>query len=173
MTTASRQTQTSSKTSEVTVEPALPRDIPSISALLMEGDLAHQAFDRIAIRQGEPHPVDQKWIEGCIGDPDQHVLVARAAGHVVGMVRIRMDRQVASRLMRPMAFAVVEEIVVCAETRRMGIGRRLMNEAVAWTRRAGAIRIQLGVYSNNEEARAFYRRLGYGELVHTLFLDLS
>ena len=156
----------------MTVEPALPRDIPAISALLIEGDLAHQAFDRIAICHGEPQPVDREWLAGCIGDPDQRVLVARAAACVVGMVRVRLAYQDASRLMKPMTFAVVEEIVVCAEKRRTGVGRRLMDEVVAWARVAGAIRIQLGVYSRNEDARAFYRRLGYGELVHTLCLDL-
>lgn len=172
MTTATQQTHPSSGTSEVTIEHALPRDVSAISALLIEGDLAHQAFDRIAIRQGEPHPVDREWLAVSIGDPDQCVLVARAAHCVVGMVRVRLARQDASRLMKSMTFAVVEEIVVCAETRRMGIGRRLMDEVVAWARVAGAIRIQLGVYSRNEDARAFYRRLGYGELVHTLCLDL-
>ena len=75
--------------------------------------------------------------------------------------------------MNRMTYAVVEEIVVCAGTHRMGVGRRLMDEAVAWARPAGASRIQLGVYSRNEDARAFYRRLGYGELVHTLYLDIS
>ena len=88
------------------------------------------------------------------------------------MVRIRMGRQGASHLMNHMTYVVVEEIVVCAGTRRMGIGRRLMDEAVAWARTAGAICIQLGVNSRNEDARTFYRRLRYGELVHTPCLDL-
>ena len=156
----------------MTVEAALLRDIPAISALLIEGDLAHQAFDRVALHQGEPRPVDREWLACCIGDPNQRVLVARATDCVVGMVRIRLVRQAASRLMQPMTFAVVEEIVVGAETRRTGVGRKLMAEAVAWARVAGAIRIQLGVFSRNEDARAFYRRLGYEELVHTLCLNL-
>lgn len=160
-------------TAQTRVEPASLGDIPAIATLLIEGDLAHQAFDRIAIHQGEPHPVDREWLADCVDDPDQHLLVARRAGRVVGMVRIELVRQDASRLMNRMTFAIVEEIVVSAGTRRVGIGRQLMDSAVAWARSAGAIRIQLRVYSRNAEARAFYRRLGYGELVQTLYLDLS
>ncbi len=170
--TTSRQAQPSSKASEVTIEPASPRDIPAISALLMEGDRVHQSFDRRAIRQGEPHPAAREWLARCIGHPNQRVLVAHASGRIVGTVRIRMVRQDASRLRNRMTYAIVEEIVVCAGTRRMGVGRRLMDEAVAWARTAGASRIHLGVHSRNEDARAFYRRLGYGELVHTLYLDI-
>ncbi|MCE2520167.1 MAG: GNAT family N-acetyltransferase [Alphaproteobacteria bacterium] len=100
-------------------------------------------------------------------------LSCAASGRIVGTVRILLVRQDASRLRNRMTYAVVEEIVVCAGARRMGIGRRLMDESVAWARTTGGIRIQLGVYSRNADARAFYRRLGYGELLQTLYLDIS
>ncbi|MCE2520168.1 MAG: hypothetical protein J4G15_10150 [Alphaproteobacteria bacterium] len=77
--TTSRQAQPSSEASEVTIEPASPRDIPAISALLMEGDRVHQSFDRRAIRQGEPHPAEREWLSGCIGHPDYRVLPRAAS----------------------------------------------------------------------------------------------
>ena len=171
--TASHSTQSRSGIAGVMIESASVPDVPALSALLAEGDLDHQAFDRMAIRQGDPCPVERDWLADCIADPDQCVLVARAVDRIVGMVRTLVVHQGASRLRNPMIIGIVEEIVVSRSARREGIGRKLMDEAVAWAKAAGAIRIQLRVYSRNEAARSFYRRLGYGELVHTLHLDLQ
>ncbi len=86
------------------------------------------------------------------------------SGRVVDTDRTRMVRQDVSRIMNRVTYAVVEEIVCLA------VGQRPMDEAVVWTRTEGS---QPGVYSRKEDARAFYRRPGYGELVHTPHLDIS
>lgn len=42
-----------------------------------------------------------------------------------------------------------------------GLGRRMMDTAAGWARSRGARRLLLGVYSKNEPALAFYRRVGF------------
>jgi ribosomal protein S18 acetylase RimI-like enzyme len=50
-----------------------------------------------------------------------------------------------------------------------GLGRRLMNEALAHARASGARRILLGVYGKNDDAIAFYERIGYSKIGTRMF----
>lgn len=50
-----------------------------------------------------------------------------------------------------------------------GLGRRLLDTAVATAREAGARRLLLAVYSRNERADAFYRRNGFSQVGTRIF----
>lgn len=50
-----------------------------------------------------------------------------------------------------------------------GIGRRLMDVAMEDVRARGARRLLLGVYSGNDQALGFYRRLGFERVGDRLF----
>ncbi len=54
-----------------------------------------------------------------------------------------------------------------------GIGRRLMDEAQAWASARGATSIELNVYEFNEDAIAFYERLGYRTLSRKMSKELG
>ncbi len=47
--------------------------------------------------------------------------------------------------------------------RGMGIGTALLQEAIAWARRAGLEKLCLGVRASNLPAQALYRKLGFAE----------
>lgn len=55
----------------------------------------------------------------------------------------------------------VRRIYLLYRFQRLGMGRWLMEEALAWAARTGCRRVLLGVYSRNERALAFYARLGF------------
>jgi ribosomal protein S18 acetylase RimI-like enzyme len=67
----------------------------------------------------------------------------------------------------------VETLVVCCKHRRRGIGRRLMEECAAWGRGHGAVEVVLTTWVGNQEAEAFYERLGYRELSRVLHTPLD
>ena len=50
-----------------------------------------------------------------------------------------------------------------------GIGKRLLNEAVAHAKAVSAQRLLLGVYAGNETAIAFYRRYGFTHFTERKF----
>jgi len=56
-------------------------------------------------------------------------------------------------------------MVVARSHRRRGIGRALIESAVAWARRQGKSALRLRVYPDNEPARALYR--------NTQFVDVA
>lgn len=55
----------------------------------------------------------------------------------------------------------VADLAVTANARRMGVGKALMNAGEAWAREQGFDLLSLDVWSTNDSALAFYRRLGY------------
>ena len=67
----------------------------------------------------------------------------------------------------------IETVVVCCKHRRQGIGRRLMDEAVAWGRSHGAVEVVLTTWTGNADAEAFYARLGYRELSRVLYAPVK
>jgi GNAT superfamily N-acetyltransferase len=52
--------------------------------------------------------------------------------------------------------------------RRRGIARRLVEAAMAWVRDRGVGRVEIQVASGNREGQAFWRAMGYTDLMDVL-----
>lgn len=66
----------------------------------------------------------------------------------------------------------VSDVYVDAAARGAGVGKALLAAAQEWFRTQGVRRLELQVIVNNEQARAFYRSLGWQEeLVQMVWLD--
>jgi ribosomal protein S18 acetylase RimI-like enzyme len=55
----------------------------------------------------------------------------------------------------------IKRIYLLYRFQNLGLGRAMMEQALAWAREAGCPRLLLGVYSRNEAALAFYARMGF------------
>lgn len=64
--------------------------------------------------------------------------------------------------------AEITDLGVREEARRRGIGRALVDEALAWIRARGVERVEVRVASGNREGQAFWRALGFGDLMDVL-----
>jgi len=99
------------------------------------------------------------WDEARVGkhlrDRDSIVLTARIAGQTVGFAIMHFNESSAH-----LNLLAVEPLY-----QRQGIGRRLIEWLEGSARVAGTFVISLEVRAGNCAARAFYRRLGYQELV--------
>ena len=89
------------------------------------------------------------------------LLVAERGGRVVGFVRVALFDTPRSPERVERRRARIEEVMVAEEERRHGVGRRLVEEARAWSRSRGAEQIVLTVWSGNADATRFYRSLGF------------
>ncbi len=58
----------------------------------------------------------------------------------------------------------IKRIYLLGKFRGGGLGRRLLEQAVADAQAAGARRLLLGVYAGNAAAIAFYRRMGFDRI---------
>ena len=57
--------------------------------------------------------------------------------------------------------ADIGALVVDAQKRKLGVGRRLVSAAESWAKEQGYSRMWLSSQTKREEAHEFYKRLGY------------
>lgn len=70
-------------------------------------------------------------------------------------------------------FAYIYELVVLPEYRSMGYGKQMLKEAEAWAKVRGLSSIELNCLSNNDDAKAFYEKTGFGEYQVKLRKDVE
>jgi ribosomal protein S18 acetylase RimI-like enzyme len=84
-------------------------------------------------------------------------LLAFEGDRLVGYVTVQREAHPVTRHVGSLAIAVA------ADARGRGIGRRLMDEAIAWSKRVGVEKLVLSVYPHNEPAISLYRSFGFVE----------
>lgn len=107
-----------------------------------------------------PNPEKQKhgllaMLEGC--GEHRCIKVAEVNGEIVGMGSIQIVLSTAEG--GPVG--IVEDIIVKKNQRRLGIGKRLLEEIEAWSDCHGLLRLQLLADRNNLPALAFYEKSGW------------
>jgi RimJ/RimL family protein N-acetyltransferase len=87
--------------------------------------------------------------------PHAAVFVAETADGLVGRLSVGRDPHPASAHVADLG------LMVAASHRRQGIGRALLEAAVAWARGAGVRKLELHVFPHNEPAIALYEQYGF------------
>ena len=92
-------------------------------------------------------------------DAEQAVFVACLGSELVGWI----DIAVTFHLQSP-TYALIGGLVVKEGMRGSGIGKRLCEQAEAWSRKQGVLRIRVTSRSTRADAHRFYLRDGYAEV---------
>lgn len=109
------------------------------------------------------------WCAENLANPDRLVLVAVAAGEVVGHL---LGAFAAPSAMWVAARAELVSLHVAPRWRGQGIGSQLLQSFASWARDRGVCRLQVTAYSANESAIRFYQRHGFAPLETTLAVEL-
>lgn len=99
-------------------------------------------------------------------DPDAEILVYDRNGTPEGLCIVRIDR--APPILEETERAEITDLGVRPALRRQGIGRLLVEQAQAWVRDRGVARIEIQVAAGNPEGQAFWRAIGYADLMDVL-----
>ena len=110
---------------------------------------------------------------GWLRDDAATVLVAVVDDRPIGYAVLRKEVTPPVPGVRQRGFGRVEDIGVDRDHRRMGIGRRLMDEALTWARAAGLEAVELNVFEFNSAAITLYESLGYRTVNRRMRLDLK
>jgi len=138
----------------VTVRPARPEDAATLVALGATVGREPQAWllNSDGWRSvGE----ERRYIRALKRHPDAAVYVAEDAGAIVGRLSVARDPHSASRHVADLG------LMVASSHRRRGIGRALLDQAVAWARDAGVNKLELHVFPWNEPAIRLYEQFGF------------
>ena len=106
-------------------------------------------------------PRPREFIAGLLSAPDCAVLIAELERRVVGQVVIRLRESSDHPLLVRHRYGQIDDLFVCPEARRQGVGQALIRAAEAWARQSGVDSVELVVWEFNEPAHRLYRAHGY------------
>jgi RimJ/RimL family protein N-acetyltransferase len=98
---------------------------------------------------------ERRYLRAIRRSADAAVFVAEAGGEIVGRLSLARDAHPASRHVADLG------LMVAASHRRRGIGRALLEQAVAWAEESGVEKLELHVFPHNEPAIRLYERFGF------------
>lgn len=155
---------------EPTIRLALPADLPRLAALWRQLDQRHAELQPAFF---QPAPPREQELREMLGDAHALLLAADVGGQLVGGVSARLFDTPNDPGMVRCRRLYADRLVVAAEHRGRGIGRRLMRALEAQGRARGAEQLVLTVWAGNEAALRFYQREGLVEVGRVMARELS
>lgn len=145
---------------------ATRQDVPDIVRLLADDPLGAQRE-----RYEQPLPAEYyRAFEAIETDPNNELIVAERDGDVVGVLQLTfipyLTHQGSWR-------ALIEGVRVSSALRGQGLGRSLLQWAIARARERGCRIVQLTTDRTRPDALRFYESLGFRATHEGLKLDLS
>ena len=145
---------------------AAAKDLPEIARLWLALARHHADVDPLFSLREQAGPEVRRLLEAQLGDPDAAIFVVGDAGRLLGFCAVRVDR--APPILEETLRAEIGDLAVEPSARRRGIGRALAETAQAWARGREAARVEVRVAAGNREGQAFWRALGFGDLMDVL-----
>jgi len=111
-----------------------------------------------------PSPADcRRVFEEISAAPGHALLVAEYQGEVVGTMVLLIVPNLSHGVL---PWAMVENLVIDRRYQRRGLGRLLMEHAIARAKEAGCYRLALSSDKRRREAHRFYHSLGFQPSAH-------
>ena len=145
----------------VTIRPAVAADLPRIGrlgALLVEAHYNIDAKRFIATRARTPLDY-ASFLETQLKRPDVAILVADENGDVIGYAYAAVEGYDYMSLRGPAG--VVHDVLVEPDSRRRGVGRQLLDAALAFLKARGVPRVVLTTAEGNDVAERLFARAGF------------
>jgi ribosomal protein S18 acetylase RimI-like enzyme len=126
---------------------------------VIDGRLILHAENNQIRYKAVPHPPTKKRYPApaidystYLNNPDKNIYLAYADGVVAGQITLHKNWN---------NYAYIEDIVVDANFRRLGIGRTLIDQAKKWARERQLPGLMLETQNNNLQACKFYESCGF------------
>jgi ribosomal protein S18 acetylase RimI-like enzyme len=157
----------------LTIRPATRADLPALGrlgAMLMR---THYEFDRLRFLAPAQSSSEgyAAFLGSVLQSDDGAIFVAEeSTGDVTGYIYAALEPLSWKELRGPAGF--IHDIAVAEPSRRGGVGRQLMNAAIAWLREHGAPRVVLWTAASNVPAQTLFSGLGFRETMIEMTMEL-
>ena len=154
------------------VRKALSGDLDGIYSTFSLADLMHlKAHPEVFQKPADPSGIQEYILMG-IQAEDAIVFVAEVNDEIIGAVIAVIRQTPEISVLVPGSYVSVENLVVAKESRKLGVGRALMEAIHLWAQEHNLNQIQLTVWDFNKDARIFYEKMGYKMLHHRMRIVL-
>lgn len=102
--------------------------------------------------------------------PDYRLYVALVDGRIVGTFTLLVAEKI---LHLGASAAIVDDVIVDANRRGMGIGKAMMNAAMEKARKKGCYKLALSTNAKRVEAHRFYESLGFARHGYSYVIELA
>ena len=136
------------------IRDAVRADVEAINRL--SGDMGYDVVS---------HAAAEKRIAALLQSADDRLWVAEDAGVVKGWIHVFVARRAGSS-----AFVEIGGLVVLPDCRRQGIGKRLVEHAMKWSRAEG-LRVRVRCNAKRTQTHEFYRAVGFTDSKTQLVFD--
>ena len=143
-----------------------PADIGQLAELWIEITRHHASLDPLFTLRSDARPEIERLLGAQLEDPGGAIFVWATPAGLLGFCAARVDR--APPILEETRRAEITDLGVRAAERRRGIGRELAEAALAWADAGGVARVEVRVVMGNHEAQAFWRGLGFDDLMDVL-----
>ena len=142
------------------------RDLDRVAALWSALSAHHAALDPAFAQRADADAQVVALLGSQLRDADTAIFVWECGGDLAGFCSARIGR--APAILVEAERAEITDLGVRPGQRRGGIGRALASAALAWVASRGVGRIEVRVATANAEGQAFWRALGFDDLMDVL-----
>jgi ribosomal protein S18 acetylase RimI-like enzyme len=144
--------------------------VPGMVALWKEFMDFHKNIDpRFPVRE-DAHIGFEKHLRGLMATEDTLALVALDESRVAGFSVSQVDRYAPIWVEREM-YGFIDTMAVSSGHRRQGIGEQMLARILEWFESRGIDRVELSVSARNEVGYSFWRKHGFRDFMHRLYLQ--
>jgi len=145
---------------------ANPGDLDRVAALWIALSEHHASGDPLFALRADAGAEIDCLLASILRDPEAAIFVCERAAVLLGFCTVRIDR--APPIQLEVRRAEITDLMVCANERRRGVGRALVERALAWVEERGVERCEVRVANLNVEGQHFWRSMGFGDLMDVL-----
>jgi ribosomal protein S18 acetylase RimI-like enzyme len=157
------------RTVKMEIIEAIDSHIPEIVELWKEFMDFHKDIDPVFSRSEDGHLSFEKHLRDSINSEDWHILVALDKGCVVGFSTSQISKYAPVFEMK--THGGINTMAVKSNYRRKGIGEQMLEKILKWFESRNIDRIELSVAANNQIGYSFWKKHGFKDYRHRLYLD--
>ncbi len=156
---------------KLTISQATIDDFQEVNAIVKEGHDEHaEALPHIFKKVDYVMPAS--YFQELLEDSNCEILVAKEEKEVVGFAVMELKQSPPFESMAPRNYAYMNDFGVKSTQQRSGIGKLLFQACVDWSKKNGAVELELTVWEFNRKAIGFYENLGMNTVSRKMSLNL-
>jgi ribosomal protein S18 acetylase RimI-like enzyme len=154
------------------IRPACTEDQGALLPLFEELDEFHRRIRPDLFRKPVGDRRESAALQDLISGPKSVLLVADSGHELLGLAAFVEKTRPATNVKRERRFVESDQLIVRSDARLLGIGRSLFVAGTLWAKGRGVSDLEVVVWSFNQQAVNFYRRLSFSPMVERLTMPL-